>query len=63
MRLAGLDVWAEWLAAGPEADDSWRDYEQSQGRSYTQALYEGDAASMCSSSTASILPLLTLPCW
>lgn len=44
MRLSGLDVWAEWYAAGEYADDAWRDYEKSQGRSFTEALYEGDAA-------------------
>jgi hypothetical protein len=44
MRLAGIvDTWAEWFAAGDGADDAWRDYEQSQGRSYIEAL-DGDAA-------------------
>ena len=28
----------DWFAAGPEADDYWRDYEQSRGHSFTQAL-------------------------
>lgn len=33
----------DWYAAGPEADDKWRDYEKARGHSYLKAL-EGHAA-------------------
>lgn len=32
------DVFDDWYAAGPEADDKWRDYEKQRGHSYLQAL-------------------------
>ena len=38
LRSAGYDVFDDWFAAGPEADDKWREYEQSRGRSYLEAL-------------------------
>jgi hypothetical protein len=38
LREAGLEVFDDWYAAGPEADDKWRDYEQGRGRTYTEAL-------------------------
>lgn len=34
----GLDVFSDWYAAGEHADDAWRDYEKSRGRSYIEAL-------------------------
>ena len=39
-ELRGLefDVFDDWHAAGPEADDIWRDYEKQRGRSYLEAL-------------------------
>lgn len=43
LREEGFSVFDDWFAAGPEADDKWRDYEQARGRSYLQAL-EGHAA-------------------
>lgn len=43
LRHAGLDVFADWFGAGETADDRWRDYEQSQGRTYCEAL-RGPAA-------------------
>lgn len=43
LRRAGLDVFDDWYAAGPNADDHWRDYEKRRGRTYAQAL-EGKAA-------------------
>lgn len=43
LRAAGHDVFDDWFAAGPEADDKWRDYEKQRGRSYIEAL-EGHAA-------------------
>jgi len=39
-RAAGYDVFDDWFASGPDADDHWRNYEKGRGRSYTQALKE-----------------------
>jgi hypothetical protein len=39
LREAGHDVFDDWYAAGPEADDSWRDYERDRGRNYLEALH------------------------
>lgn len=36
-------MFADWYAAGEHADDAWRDYEKSQGRTYLEAL-QGPAA-------------------
>jgi len=33
-----IEVFDDWYAAGPEADDYWRDYEKSRGHSYEDAL-------------------------
>lgn len=38
-----FEVFDDWYAAGPEADDYWKSYEQSRGRNYADAL-EGYAA-------------------
>jgi hypothetical protein len=38
LRAAGLDVFDDWYSAGPEADDSWQEYEQQRGRSFSEAL-------------------------
>lgn len=38
LRAEGYEVFDDWYAAGPEADDKWREYEQGRGRSYTEAL-------------------------
>jgi hypothetical protein len=38
LRAAGLSVFDDWHAAGPEADDIWQTYEADRGRSYTEAL-------------------------
>lgn len=43
LRSVGLEVFDDWYAAGPEADDYWKKYEQERGRSYQEAL-EGYAA-------------------
>ena len=43
LRESGFDVFDDWHGAGPEADDHWREYEQTRGRSYREALY-GHAA-------------------
>ena len=33
-----IEVFNDWYAAGPEADDYWKEYEQNRGRSYQEAL-------------------------
>jgi hypothetical protein len=38
-----VEVFDDWFAAGPTADDAWKEYEQARGRSYKDAL-EGYAA-------------------
>lgn len=38
LRKARYDVFDDWYAAGPEADDKWRDYEKARGRDMTTAL-------------------------
>lgn len=38
-----VEVFDDWYAAGPEADDEWKSYEQARGRAYVEAL-EGRAA-------------------
>ena len=43
IRELGFDVFDDWYAAGPEADDKWRDYEKARGRTYKEAL-DGYAA-------------------
>lgn len=37
-KATGEEVFDDWYAAGPEADDKWRDYEKARGRDYRQAL-------------------------
>jgi len=43
LREHGLEVFDDWYAAGPEADDAWRQYEKDRGHTYAQAL-QGHAA-------------------
>lgn len=38
IRAAGFDAFDDWYAAGPHADDCWRDYERQRGRRYVEAL-------------------------
>ena len=38
IRELGFDVFDDWYAAGPEADDKWRDYEKARGHTYREAL-------------------------
>ena len=38
LRELGWEVFDDWFAAGPEADDKWKDYEQVRGHSYQEAL-------------------------
>ncbi len=42
-RDTGHEVFDDWFAPGPRADDHWREYETARGRSYKEAL-EGYAA-------------------
>ena len=34
----GIEPFGQWMAAGPIADDSWRDYAKARGWTYKQAL-------------------------
>ena len=43
LRNAGHEVFDDWYAAGPEADDYWQRYEVARGHNFKQAL-EGYAA-------------------
>ena len=38
-----VEAFSSWVAAGPEADDYWKQYESERGRSYVEAL-QGYAA-------------------
>lgn len=38
MRAEGFDVFDDWQAAGPEADDYWKSYEEAKGNTYEEAL-------------------------
>lgn len=38
LRAHRLEVFDDWHAAGPEADDIWQRYEQERGRSFREAL-------------------------
>lgn len=38
LRDEGLDVFDDWHAAGPDADDEWQRYEKDRGRSFAEAL-------------------------
>lgn len=38
-----VEVFDDWYAAGPEADDFWKEYENDRGRTYKEAL-KGRAA-------------------
>ena len=43
IRKLGLEVFDDWFASGPIADDSWQAYEKARGHSYPEAL-QGYAA-------------------
>lgn len=38
LRGIGLEAFADWYCPGPEADDNWKKFYQSQGRSYREAI-------------------------
>ena len=44
IRAAGFDAFDDWYSAGPEADDRWKEHQQSKGLTYREAL-NGPAAS------------------
>ena len=37
-RTEGFEVFDDWFAPGPEADDYWQKYEKGRGRTYQEAL-------------------------
>ena len=39
LRQNGFDVFDDWFAAGPKADDHWKEYEQARGRTYKEAMH------------------------
>lgn len=43
LREEGFEVFDDWHAAGPKADDCWQAYEEARGRDYPEAL-DGHAA-------------------
>lgn len=43
LRERGYEVFDDWHAGGPTADDEWQRYEKSRGRTYREAL-KGHAA-------------------
>lgn len=43
LREKGFEVFDDWFAAGPEADDKWMEYEKGRGHDLKQAL-QGYAA-------------------
>lgn len=38
IRKLGFEVFDDWFAAGPEADDKWRDYEKARDHTYREGL-------------------------
>src|SRR3990167_9090557 len=38
LRRLGFEVFDDWIAPGPEADDFWREYEKRRGSNYKEAL-------------------------
>lgn len=38
LRETGLDTFEDWHSAGPRADDHWKEYEVSRGRTFQEAL-------------------------
>jgi hypothetical protein len=38
LREEGHEAFDDWFAAGPHADDIWRDYEKARGRSFFDAI-------------------------
>lgn len=38
IRQLGIEAFDDWYAAGPEADDKWKEYEKGRGHTYSEAL-------------------------
>lgn len=38
LRAIGFEVFDDWYAPGPQADDYWRDYSKGRGQTYQEAL-------------------------
>lgn len=38
VNISDVEVFNDWYAAGPEADDEWKSYEQNRNRTYQEAL-------------------------
>ena len=38
LRKLGYRVFDDWISPGPRADDYWKEYEESRGRTYKEAL-------------------------
>jgi nucleoside 2-deoxyribosyltransferase len=64
LRAAGItNVFDDWYAAGPEADDYWQQYERNRGHTFVQALagkaaehvYEFDQTNLLSSDAVVLL--------
>jgi hypothetical protein len=43
LRREGYDIFDDWYAVGPKADDHWKEYEKARGRNMKEAL-AGEAA-------------------
>mgnify|MGYP001618734450 CR=1 FL=1 len=39
LRREGYEVFDDWFAAGPEADDYWQRYEMARGHTYAESLH------------------------
>lgn len=37
-QATGYEIFSDWFAAGPIADDSWQEYETQRGKTYMEAL-------------------------
>jgi hypothetical protein len=38
LRKLGHEIFEDWFAAGPRADDHWQEYEKGRGRTYAEAM-------------------------
>src|ERR1700675_4909716 len=47
LRAEGHEVFDDWHACHPDADETWREYEQARGRRYIDALYDGHFVDNC----------------
>jgi hypothetical protein len=47
LRAEGHEVFDDWHACHPDADETWREYEQARGRDFVDALYDGHFVANC----------------